>query len=314
MEKGLHAVEKTDEKGHKRRYLKGITSGMKTDGHGERMTKACIADMEAQARKGSVLLYEGQHGVKHTEDLGKLVDSQVTKTGEWITIYRLFDELDGFESTSKTLESADKLWKQVNGLPPYVDEQNNPKPKEKGFSIEGYIPDGGIIQMTEDGRRVINKVDLDGVLVTPRPSYKDSVITAVYKALDELPPDRKEGLSDHVRKSFMERIELDTNVHTYYNKRYKLDDILNDSIQEIMERGTQVQDRLELIFDQYGKLMIQLLIEHAGVFKRPADQPDIPEQGAVDVAKMQRMNVLKNIEGQLKGYVGAINTRPQKKH
>ena len=44
FEQGLHAVEKADTSngGVKRRYLVGITSGMKIDGHGERMTKACI--------------------------------------------------------------------------------------------------------------------------------------------------------------------------------------------------------------------------------------------------------------------------------
>ena len=31
--------------------------------------------------------------------------------------------------------------------------------------------------MSQDGKRVIDNVELDGVLVTPRPSYKDSVIT-----------------------------------------------------------------------------------------------------------------------------------------
>jgi hypothetical protein len=312
FEENLHAVEKSDEQGIKHRYLRGLTSGMKVDGHGERMTKKCVDDMEMQARKGCVLLYEGQHGVTYTDDLGVLVESNV-KLGEWDTLYRLYDETDGFEPGGATLERADKLWKQVNGLPPYVDKQGNPAPKQKGFSIEGYIPDNGIIELSDDGKRVIDKVDLDGVLVTPRPSYKDSVITAVYKALDELPPDRVEGFNEHVRKSFMDRLDTDTNFQTYYNKRFKLDDALNESIQDIMERGTQIRDRLKLVFDQYSNLVIELLVEHAGVFKRPPDQPDIPEQGAVDVAKMQKINLLKNIEGQLSGFVHLKKTKPKKK-
>lgn len=303
FEEGLHAVEKADKDGKKRRYLKGITSGLKFDGHGERMTKACVQKMENQARTGSILAYEGQHGVTFTDDLGKLVESEITPTGEWITTYRLYDEMDGFEPGSRTLERADKLWRQVNGLHPYVDEEGNPRPLQKGFSIEGYIPEGGILEMSESGQRVINDVDLDGVLITPRPAYTDSVITAIYKALDELTPQKKITISENIRGKFINKIEDENRKQSYYSKRYKLEDALNETIEEIMSHEVQVRDRLNLLFDEYKQMMIELLVGHVGVFIRPKDQPDIPEEGAVDVAKMQRMRLLKSIEGQLKGFL-----------
>lgn len=316
FDEGLHALEKSDNEGKKRRYLRGITSGLKTDGHGERMTKACVDRMEKQAKSGNVLMYEGQHGVNYTEDLGKLEDSAVLPTGEWLTTYRLYDEADGFEKGSQTLERADKLWKQVNGLPPYVDKEGNPKPVQKGFSVEGYIPDGGILEMSDTGQRVINDVNLDGVIVTPRPAYRDSIITAIYKALDELAPEKRTHVSENIRGKFMNKIEGENRKQSYYSKRFKLEDALNESVEEVMNRGVQVRDRLDLLFDEYQRMMIDLIISHSGVFIRPTSDQDLPDNyGEVDVAKMQTIHVFKNIESQLKGLVDLrkIKTKPQEK-
>lgn len=304
FEKGNHAVEKTDEEGRKRRYLKGITSGMKLDGHGERITGKCIQKMQDQAKSGNILLYEGQHGFTYTEDIGKLVDSEITPTGEWITTYRLYDEHDGFDPGSKTMEQSDKLWKQVNGLPPYVDkETGKASPIQKGFSIEGYIPDDGIIEMTDEGQRTIDDIDLDGVLVTPRPSYKDSVATAVYKALDELQPEKKLAISENIRGRFMSKLEEEKKKENYYTRRYQLEDLLNDSIEEIMSRGVQVNDRLNLLFDEYKETMIQLLVDHASVFLTAGRQSIVDNDGSVEVAKMQQINLLKDIQAKLTGFV-----------
>lgn len=291
----LHVVEKADNAGHKRRYLKGITSGIKTDGHGERMTKSCIDRMQVQANSGEILLYAGQHGVDHGEDLGRLVESTITPTGDWITLYRLYDEFDNVGPVK--LEKADTLWKQVNGLPPYE------KPLQKGFSIEGYIPESGIVEMSETGQRVIDAVDLDGVLVTPRPSYKSSFITAVYKALDELPPSRELIVSENIRGKLLNKIHDEQLKQSWYSKRFKLEDALNESIEEIVSQGIAVNNKLKLLFDSYSQIMIDLILEHNTVFVRPIDQPDIPDDtGAVEVAKANRARVLTNIRDLVKTY------------
>jgi hypothetical protein len=305
FEKGMHVVEKADSQGRKRRYLKGITSGIKIDGHGERMTKACVEKMQNQANSGEILLYEGQHGVTHTADLGRLTESQMTPTGDWITLYRLYDQYD--EVGPVKLERADTLWKQVNGLPPYE------KKLQKGFSIEGYIPDEGIVEMSETGQRVIDNVELDGVLVTPRPSYKSSVISAVYKALDELPPDTKLIVSENIRGKFINKLHDEALKQSYYSKRFKLEDALNESIEEIVSHGVQIKDRLELLLDEYKRMLIDMVVEHNQVFIRPQDQPDIPDgSGAVDVAKAQQTRVLKSIHDQLQGLVALKMSKLQK--
>jgi len=178
FENKTHVVEKSDSKGRKRRYLKGISSGLKMDQHQERMTEKCIQSFSDQANSGDILLYPDVHGVKGTDDIGILNSHMIDNLGDWHTEFRLYDEFD--EAESYQIQKANVLWKQVAGLPPYS------KPKQKGFSIEGFIPPNGIIAMKEDGtERVMDGIELDGVVVVPRPAYKDSIANAVFKALGE---------------------------------------------------------------------------------------------------------------------------------
>ena len=72
-----YAIEKDVGTGLKRRYLKGVASGIAVDGHGERMTEKAINRMQEQANSGEVLLYADKHGVAYTEDIGKLVKAQI---------------------------------------------------------------------------------------------------------------------------------------------------------------------------------------------------------------------------------------------
>lgn len=304
-ENKLHVVEKSENDGDtKRRYLKGVTSGMKVDGHGERMTKACIEKMQTQAKSGEILLFEGQHAVNLTDDIGRLIGSEITPAGDWITTYRLYDEKDGFEKGSVTLEKADKLWNQMNGFPPYE------KASPRGFSIEGFIPEGGIMEMNEEGVRTkINEVDLDGVVVVKRPSYQSSVAAAIRKALDELSPEAHNHITDNIRGRFLNLIADEQVKESYYNKRWKLDDALNDAIEEAVSKGIQMKERLEIVLQEYSRLLVELIIQHQGVFVRPPDEPDIPEQGAIDVAKANRLRILKGVQDQIAAYVNCVRKR-----
>lgn len=292
FEQQQHAVEKTDNQGRKRRYLYGISSGIKTDGAGERMTGRCIKGMQEQANSGEILLYSGQHGVDHTDDIGRLVESSITPMGDWVTTYRLYDEYDGFDPGSKTLEKANKLWKQVTGQPPYE------HPMQKGFSIEGYIPDDGILQMSENGKRVIDWVDLEGVLVTPRPAYEDSILKAVYKALDILPPERANSEMEEIKVTFSKLLQDGERERNFYTQQYKLDEVRDEMITKIMSRGVQIRDRLVIVFDEYKNAMIQLILEYRDVFNQQTDQ-SLLDGGSVDVARLQKSRVYKSIHDQL---------------
>ena len=188
IDKGNHAVYKSEgSDGVKRRYLKGISSGIKIDGHGERMTDKCIKSFMDQATQGDILLYPDVHGIQASSDIGILTKAEVMPNGDWLTEYRLHDARDGIGANK--MEKINDIWKQIRGDKPYT------VPRQKGFSIEGFIPDEGIV--TSDmsgGKRVINNVELDGVILVPRPAYKDSVANAIYKALGEVNPHRENNL------------------------------------------------------------------------------------------------------------------------
>jgi hypothetical protein len=250
-----HCVEKA-EGDKKRRYLKGVSSGIKVDGHGERMTMKAINSFQRQAKSGDILLYEGQHGVDYTDDIGRLVDSAIMPDGNWMTTYRLYDEQDGMGPV--TLEKADKLWRQVNGLPPYT------RPKQKGFSIEGDIPEDGILSMDESGKRMIDDVVLMGTVVVPRPAYQDSVAQAVYKALGlESPYKIRKMLS----KGLAETIDQKKVENEYFNKRMEISDTLDEIVKGVMTDNTgNEKERLEQLFDEYKGLIIPLILQSKGLF------------------------------------------------
>ncbi|MBD3278024.1 MAG: hypothetical protein GF388_06980 [Candidatus Aegiribacteria sp.] len=249
--------------GVKRRYLTGISSGSKWDAHGERMTEECVKDFVNQAKSGDVLLYPDAHGIKASEDIGILSGMSVRPDGDWFTEYRLYDAHDQVDDRS--VQVADKLWKQINGLPPYKTK------KQKGFSIEGYVPDDGILEETKDGGRVLNKVVLDGVLLVPRPAYTPSVAQAVYKALGIDPPWQR---SDTIQGRLKSKLLNEEIRDSYYRRRYQIQDTLDSLIQEIMtdEEIDDKRSRLSDIFDEYKALMVELILKSDSIF-----EPEEPE-------------------------------------
>ena len=255
FEDKTHAVEK-EEGGQKRKYLIGIASGKSIDGHGERMTEKAIDSFQNQARSGNILLYEGQHGVNYIDDIGKLTGSSITEDGHWETEFRLYDDLDKMGGV--TLEKSDKLWRQVNGLPPYN------HPIQKGFSIEGEIPDGGILSMDMTGKRVIDDVTLDGVVVVPRPAYKDSIASAVFKALG-LP--KPWNLQKNLGSTLREKLDEDDARDLYFKKKYQIDEALETEIRSIMAGSfPDYREPLNMLFDEYSDLMVRIILESKDLF------------------------------------------------
>jgi hypothetical protein len=286
-----HFIEKA-EKGVRRKYLRGISSGIMRDGHGERMTARCIKDMMDQGQSRNVLLYAGLHGVNFIDDLGKLVDSNVVNNSDWFTEYRLFDELDGLDEI--TVGRADKLWKQITGKPPYN------KPAQKGFSIEGTVPEESILEkdVLPDGsyaNRVIDKVLLDGVVVVNRPAYEDSVATAIYKCLGELVPEAavriRKGYHDSLFQEFSDKEAKDN----YYQKFFRLNNTLEEKISDIMSRDdTRNRERLEILLDEYKSIIVNLVMQNQSVFL-PDDDIEVGvtiQAGTESVVKGDLMKAL----------------------
>lgn len=255
----MRAVEKDDGGKPRRRYLYGITSGTKVDGTGERMTMKAIQSFHDQARSGDVLLYSGKHGVDFTDDIGRMVASSIDPEGNWSTEYRLYDEHDGFKPESTTLQKADKLWRQINGMAPYT------HPRKKGFSVEGYIPEtSGVVQMDQMGHRAMDEVVLDGVVCVSRPAVKDSVAMAVCKAL---------GIQhiDQQRDAFRRALSVHKDAEDYFSRRLILDSTLEDQIERIVKKATpEMDDELRTLFVAYGDHLIPIIRGSESVFK---DEP-----------------------------------------
>ncbi len=288
-----HTIEK-DDGGNRRKYMRGISSGIQQDLHGEKMTEKCIKSFHEQANSGDILLYEGKHGVNFVDDIGKLSKSEITPEGNWYTEYQLYDEADGFSASSVTLEKVEKLWKQVNGLPPYT------KPRQQGFSIEGDIPDGGIVQMDMSGRRVIDDVALDGVLIVTRPAYKDSIATAVFKALGELFPEVAAKTHNGFKERLSERVRQGEIKENFYQQKYLIEDELDKVVHEILTIGGEVsREKLQILFQEYSDLMINLILQNEEFFMQ-----DMTVMNSLDVYQdSRRLRGFQQLESALKSLV-----------
>lgn len=250
-----HAVEKT-EGDKKRRYLKGIASGIAWDAHDEKMTKGCIKSFHDQASSGQVLLYADVHGIKSTEAIGILAKSDITKNNDWVIDARLFDKDD--DMPEAIVGKAQVAWKMANGLHPFK------KSSQFGFSIEGIIPDDGVEREEPLGRRILNKIDLDGVVLVPRPAYKDSIAQAISKSLGEPSYYKaKKTLSDSLR----ERSKRNEDRASYFDERWSLDQALDELIEQIMiNPNVDKRQQLEIALDEYKELLINTLIENQEAF------------------------------------------------
>lgn len=288
-----HIIEK-DEGNRKRRYLSGVSSGLKIDAHGERMTDKCIKSFMNQAESGEILLYPDIHGIKESEDIGKLVKAEILPNGDWRTEYRLYDESDGIGAYKA--EKIDTLWKQLNGMPPYS------KPRQKGFSIEGIIPDENIIydSFGDQDRGVLDDVLLDGVVLVPRPAYKDSIATAIYKAFGETTPQRQESL----KISLVQNIEREQIENAFYKHKWEYQDALENTIEKIMRKTNNNKlEELNLIFDEYKGLMIELIMKSASLFagEQVEEQPtEMIEDNTVLESVNPRIGLYKSLLTELK--------------
>jgi hypothetical protein len=287
---GNYAVEKSDTSGNKRRYVAGIASGSKLDLVGERMTPNCIKSFMAQANSGDLLLYPDIHGIRSTQDIGILTKAEILPDGDWNTEYRLYDDFDDVDDASKQI--AKKEWNQMNGLPPYKN------PRQKGFSIEGFIPEGKIIQARKDEHgnlinRVIDDIYLDGVVLVPRPAYKDSIANAVYKALGEITPMRTESIIKVAKDLFSKTLENSNIENEYFRRKWELGDALESAIETVMKSSTQMKDKeLEVIFDVYKQTIIPLILKSEPRFHAEASGTVIGPYGP-ESNRSSRVDVLK---------------------
>ena len=283
-----YAVEK-DLNGVKRRYIEGVASGSNVDGHGEVVTQNCIMSFMKQANSGDVLLYPDIHGIRSTDDIGILVAAKVLDNGDWWVRFRLYDKLD--KVAARNIEVADMEWKQLCGLPPYT------KPRQKGFSIEGDIPEGGIKDMIDGDKRVMDDIILDGVVLVPKPAYKASVAMAVQKALIK----KEDGMLNSTNAEGLIRQKLvgDDNLTTSYARRTKIQDTFDSLFEDICKSDDPDKDqKLSSLMDEYKAMMSEELGVKKSVLSTEQVNKNMlsPEEQAL----MNNIGSLINQLGQLK--------------
>lgn len=281
-----HAVEK-DENGKKKRYLIGVSSGLAVDGHGERMTENAIKSFMEQAESGEILLYPDVHGVRATDDVGKLVKAEILPNGDWKTHYQLYDGSEGAQDFQ--VQRATALWNQTLGLAPYT------KARQKGFSVEGNIPPDGV-QFDQHGKRTIDKVLLDGVVVVPKPAYTTSVAMAVYKALGEKTPAAlKASLVGKFGKKISEREVRDH----YHSISWELRSILDECISDIMKNESldlnEKRTYLDEVCNEYKSRLMDLVLESEAVFREEATEANAIAKSLLDDGERPTETVLRNL-------------------
>lgn len=285
-----------DEEGKKGRYLYGISSGVKEDGHGERMTDKAIQSFQSQAESGHLLLYPDIHGIHATKDVGQLTKSWIDENGDWQTEYRLYDGSEGAQNYQ--VEMANALWNQVTGAPPYS------KPITKGFSIEGFIPDGGIKSIVQDAdgtaRRIIDDVTLDGVVCVPRPAYIPSVAAAARKALKELPAFQGQK---NIRKNLTDAVAGQTTRENYQRYCWLLWDALEKQIEKLMtDDSIQEKDTvLDGILNEFAALKKPSVLQAKAYFDalKEANADSTVHMGQ---KQKNKMVLLKALDLELKAY------------
>lgn len=305
-----HIVEK-EENGKKKRYLEGVASGLKRDAHGERMTEKCIKSFMDQANSGDVLLYPDIHGIKASEDIGILKEAKILPNGDWWISNKLYDEDDNIGPNK--FEVITTIWKQMCGLPPYT------KPKQKGYSIEGYMPPDGILSGEPDQfgnirKRVMDNIHLDGVILVPRPAYKDSIASAVFKALGEIPPEFENNLRKSIKEELQNRIEEQDLRDKYYSKKWDIQDALESQVERIMQREKDERKRnqLEILFDEFSNLYIDLIMESEGLFLTETNNGDdsvASPYGVTKVAKSAKLELFESLYRQVKQLENSITQR-----
>jgi hypothetical protein len=278
-----YAIEKAEGEGAKpRRYMQGIASGLAVDGHNERMSEKAISSFMEQFNSGNMLLYADTHGIQASKDIGIATKAEILDNGDWFVEFRLYDEDDGMGQG--TLETIEKLWKQANGLPPYD------KVYQKGFSIEGIVPPGGVIEGKADPYTgiteptIIDDVQLDGVVLVPKPAYKESVAHAVYKCLGELHPNRKAYIRKTITGVLQDQVDEQEMRDQYWDKKWDINDATEKLAKEIMEipNDPTKQEKLELLYTEYSKMMVDLLMASEKIF---IDEDKIAADAPVVVAR-----------------------------
>lgn len=322
------AIEK-EINGVKRRYLVGVATGSKKDEDGENLTENCIKSIIKQMQEKDILLYvpiaDMHQGLDSYEDIGILENFYQKDDGDIVTEFRLYDTLDKFSETK--LSKVDSVWRQQKGLPPYK------HPKQRGFSI-----DGQATLLSRQGRnlgdgnftgREIDDMNIDHIVLVDKPAY-NSLATAVAKAMNEPTRAQKEktlgifwsqmaevaGLNSVQKQegsslsdTLVRSLETKEKEGMYREKKWELEEVFDDQVRGIMSsKSAGKEGRLQLLFGEYAKLMIPLIVASEEVFLQDKQDKNIQivEKKTDEKAANAVQQLLDNLGAKMRSLLASI--------
>jgi hypothetical protein len=98
--------------------------------------------------------------------------------------------------------------------------------------------------MTSDGKRIIDDINLDGVVIVPKPAYKPSVANAVMKALD----------ANNV-SPFSAKLASVKSYESDYMNRVRIQDAFEESLQEVMK--SKDEKAISRLFEDYRSAIVK---------------------------------------------------------
>jgi hypothetical protein len=164
----------------------------------------------------------------------------------------------------------------------------------------------------EDGnvtKRVIDDVLLDGVVLVPRPAYQASVAQAVYKALGEMEPEKKERVRKGLQESLEAQVKDKETENAFYKRRWEIGDALDENIRKIMSKDTpDKMERLDMLFEEYKNLMVKLILSSEAIFSG-GEETDEDSEPYGNTAKPSKLEVLKALQCEFKKLKKALEAR-----
>lgn len=187
---------------------------------------------------------------------------------------------------------------------------------QKGFSIEGYVPENGILTAEKDingmlHKRVLDKVDLDGVLVVPRPALKSSRVNSVCKALGEINPWKEDIIRKSIQSTLQSKIEEKEMSNQYYKQKWDINDALEMQIEEIMSKPDyDKQDQLNILFDEYKNMMIPIIIQSESLFvDEDESDDDIETPYKIETQDVSKSMIYKKLYKELQKFSEILKKR-----
>ena len=174
---------------------------------------------------------------------------------------------------------------------------------QKGFSVEGELirSDDYSDYESQPYGGVINSVELDKIAVVPRPAYKPSIISAIYKSI---------GLKSQnaIRKSIdrgfteIEEISKDADL-SFGEKRFDIERNMMNVVESLFEdKEVDYNFALNELMKKYTDVLIPLLLRHKEDITGRHTDEEVMAEDSKSVKEKQIKKSLQSLTKKLSEY------------